>query len=125
MHGLTRVRAFTQDDAHLICRPDQLETEILGVMAFVTDFMELFGFEYSLELSTRPDKSIGSDEDWERATAALTKALIAFGQGIRHKRRRWRLLRPQDRLQAHPTPSSAPGNAPPSSATSPCPSASS
>ncbi|MCB2193922.1 MAG: threonine--tRNA ligase, partial [Deltaproteobacteria bacterium] len=80
MHGLTRVRAFTQDDAHLICRPDQLEEEILGVMAFVTDFMELFGFEYSLELSTRPDKSIGSDEDWERATAALTKALIASGK---------------------------------------------
>ena len=80
MHGLTRVRAFTQDDAHLICRPDQLETEILGVMAFVTDFMELFGFEYSLELSTRPEKSIGSDEDWERATAALTKALITSGK---------------------------------------------
>lgn len=80
MHGLTRVRAFTQDDAHLICRPDQLEEEILGVMAFVTDFMELFGFEYSLELSTRPEKSIGSDEDWERATAALTKALIASGK---------------------------------------------
>ncbi|MBU4275674.1 MAG: threonine--tRNA ligase [Proteobacteria bacterium] len=80
MHGLTRVRAFTQDDAHLICRPDQLETEILGVMAFVTDFMELFGFEYSLELSTRPEKSIGSDEDWERATAALTKALVASGK---------------------------------------------
>ncbi|MCF8065759.1 MAG: threonine--tRNA ligase [Desulfarculaceae bacterium] len=80
MHGLTRVRAFTQDDAHLICRPDQLEAEILGVMDFVTDFMDLFGFEYSLELSTRPDKSIGSDEDWERATAALTKALIASGK---------------------------------------------
>ncbi len=80
VHGLTRVRAFTQDDAHLICRPDQLEEEILGVMEFVTDFMELFGFEYTLELSTRPDKSIGSDEDWERATAALTKALEASGK---------------------------------------------
>ncbi|WP_338601920.1 threonine--tRNA ligase [Desulfoferula mesophila] len=80
MHGLTRVRAFTQDDAHLICRPDQLEEEILGVMDFITDFMELFGFEYSLELSTRPEKSIGSDEDWERATAALTKALEASGK---------------------------------------------
>ncbi len=80
MHGLTRVRAFTQDDAHLICRPDQLEEEILGVMDFVTDFMELFGFAYTLELSTRPEKSIGSDEDWERATAALTKALIASGK---------------------------------------------
>lgn len=80
MHGLTRVRAFTQDDAHLICRPDQLEEEILGVMAFVTDFMEMFGFEYTLELSTRPEKSIGSDEDWDRATEALTKALVASGK---------------------------------------------
>ena len=80
VHGLTRVRAFTQDDAHLICRPDQLEEEIMGVMDFVTDFMELFGFDYTLELSTRPEKSIGSDEDWERATDALTKALEASGQ---------------------------------------------
>jgi len=80
VHGLTRVRAFTQDDAHLICSPDQLEDEILGVMEFVTDFMELFGFAYTLELSTRPDKSIGSDEDWERATDALTKALQASGK---------------------------------------------
>ena len=81
VHGLTRVRAFTQDDAHIICRPDQLEDEILGVMDFVTDFMELFGFEYTLELSTRPEKSIGSDQDWERATEALTRALEASGKG--------------------------------------------
>jgi threonyl-tRNA synthetase len=71
------VRAFTQDDAHLICRPDQLEEEILGVMAFVTDFMEMFGFEYTLELSTRPEKSIGSDAEWELATDALIKAMEA------------------------------------------------
>ncbi|MEW5911698.1 MAG: threonine--tRNA ligase [Thermodesulfobacteriota bacterium] len=80
VHGLTRVRAFTQDDAHILCRPDQVEEEILGVMGFVTEVMDLFGFDYTLELSTRPEKSIGSDQDWERATEALTKALIASGR---------------------------------------------
>jgi threonyl-tRNA synthetase len=80
MHGLTRVRAFTQDDAHILCRPDQVEAEILGVMSFVTDFMDLFGFDYSLELSTRPENSIGSDEDWERATEALRLALQTSGR---------------------------------------------
>jgi threonyl-tRNA synthetase len=80
VHGLTRVRAFTQDDAHILCRPDQVEEEILGVMDFVTDVMALFGFDYTLELSTRPEKSIGSDQDWERATEALSKALQASGR---------------------------------------------
>ncbi len=80
LHGLTRVRAFTQDDAHLICRPDQVEDEILGIMSLVTDIMDMFGFEYSLELSTRPEKSIGSDEDWELATGALQKALEKSGK---------------------------------------------
>ena len=78
--GLTRVRAFTQDDAHIICRPDQLEEEILGVMRFVSEVMAVFGFEYEMELSTKPEKSIGSDEDWERATAALTRALNESGR---------------------------------------------
>ena len=78
--GLTRVRAFTQDDAHILCRPDQLEDEILGVMNFVGEVMAIFGFDYGMELSTRPDKSIGSDEDWERATNALRKALEASGR---------------------------------------------
>jgi threonyl-tRNA synthetase len=80
MHGLTRVRAFTQDDAHLLCTPEQLQDEILGIMNLVTDMMDLFGFEYSMELSTRPEKSIGTDEDWERATEALRKALKASGR---------------------------------------------
>ncbi len=75
LHGLLRVRQFTQDDAHLLCRPDQLQAEILGVVKFVQDVMDLFGFEYEIELSTRPEKSIGSDEDWERATSALRQAL--------------------------------------------------
>ncbi len=80
LHGLTRVRAFTQDDAHILCRPDQVQDEIMGVMGFVTDVMAIFGFDYSLELSTRPEKSIGSDQDWERATDALLAALKASGR---------------------------------------------
>ena len=75
LHGLTRVRQFTQDDAHLICRPDQVNREIKGVIDLVIDMMDAFGFEYELELSTRPEKSIGSDEDWEMATNALEQAL--------------------------------------------------
>ena len=80
LHGLTRVRAFTQDDAHIICTPEQVGPEILGVMDFITYTMNIFGFDYKLELSTRPEKSIGSDEDWERATQALTDALEASGR---------------------------------------------
>ncbi|MBG0775295.1 MAG: threonine--tRNA ligase [Desulfovibrionaceae bacterium] len=79
LHGLLRVRQFTQDDAHILCRPDQLQEEIIGIIQFVGDVMGLFGFEFELELSTRPEKSIGSDEDWERATAALEHALKTVG----------------------------------------------
>jgi threonyl-tRNA synthetase len=75
LHGLLRVRQFTQDDAHILCAPDQLNSEILGIINFVKDVMGIFGFEYTMELSTRPEKSIGSDEDWQRATTALEKAL--------------------------------------------------
>ena len=77
LHGLTRVRQFTQDDAHILCRPDQVEAEIAGVIDFVADVMAVFGFEYEVELSTRPEKSIGADEDWDRATNALINALQA------------------------------------------------
>lgn len=79
LHGLMRVRQFTQDDAHILCAPDQLNDEILGIIDFVRDVMDIFGFDYKLELSTRPEKSIGSDEDWERATNALEKALKELG----------------------------------------------
>ncbi len=79
LHGLTRVRGFTQDDAHILCTPDQLLDEITGILDFVQDVMELFGFEYEVELSTRPEKSIGSDEAWERATGALEEALRIKG----------------------------------------------
>lgn len=75
LHGLLRVRGFTQDDAHILCMPEQLDAEIKGVLNFVRDVMDVFGFEYELEISTRPEKSIGSDQDWERATSALISAL--------------------------------------------------
>ena len=75
LHGLLRVRGFTQDDAHIICTPEQLQDEITGIIAFVADIMKVFGFSFELELSTRPKDSIGTDEDWERATDALTQAL--------------------------------------------------
>jgi len=75
LHGLARVREFTQDDAHILCTPEQLDQEIKGVLDFVRDVMEIFRFEYELEISTRPEKSIGTDEDWDRATRALIKAM--------------------------------------------------
>lgn len=75
LHGLLRVRGFTQDDAHILCTPEQLDTEIKRVLEFVRDVMGIFGFEYEVEISTRPEKSIGSEEDWERATRALMNAL--------------------------------------------------
>lgn len=80
LHGLMRVRCFTQDDAHILCTPEQLDSEIKGVISFVNDVMSIFGFEYEMELSTRPDKSIGSDADWEQATAALLGALKDSGR---------------------------------------------
>ncbi len=75
LHGLTRVRQFTQDDAHIICTEEQVESEITGVLDFVFEVMAIFGFEYEVELSTRPEKSIGSDAEWELATNALKGAL--------------------------------------------------
>ena len=80
LHGLLRVRCFTQDDAHILCTPEQLDAEIKGVISFVQDVMGVFGFEFEMELSTRPEKSIGSDEDWDRATDALLGALKDSGR---------------------------------------------
>jgi threonyl-tRNA synthetase len=80
LHGLLRVRGFTQDDAHLFCRPDQLEGEVVRVLDFTTGILKAFGFErYDTYLSTRPPKSTGTDEQWEMATAALRKALELRG----------------------------------------------
>jgi threonyl-tRNA synthetase len=73
------VRGFTQDDAHILCRPDQLNDEICAIIEFVDDVMKVFGFEYEIELSTRPEKSIGTAEDWEKATQALLNALKGKG----------------------------------------------
>ncbi|MDD5408817.1 MAG: threonine--tRNA ligase [Candidatus Omnitrophica bacterium] len=76
LHGLLRVRGFTQDDAHVFCLAEQLSQEIKAIIDFVFDTMKVFGFDsVGIELSTRPEKSIGSDEDWQRATDALESAL--------------------------------------------------
>jgi len=75
LHGLLRVRGFTQDDAHILCTPDQLNSEIINIINFIKDVMDIFGFTYSMEISTRPEKSIGSAEDWDKATFALENAL--------------------------------------------------
>lgn len=79
LHGLMRVRCFTQDDAHIFMLPEQIKDEILGVIDLVDYFYGIFGFKYHVELSTRPENSMGSDEDWERATNALKEALEAKG----------------------------------------------
>jgi len=80
LHGLLRVRGFTQDDAHIFCLPEQLRAEIKSVIDFVFDTMKVFGFnDLGIELSTRPEKSIGTDEDWKLATEALEGALKEKG----------------------------------------------
>ena len=79
LHGLMRVRCFTQDDAHIFMRDDQIEDEIKGVTKLINEVYTQFGFEYFVELSTRPEDSMGSDEDWELATNGLKKALEDMG----------------------------------------------
>ena len=74
-----RVRCFTQDDAHIFMTPDQIKDEIKGVVALINEVYSLFGFEYHVELSTRPEDSMGSDEDWEMATEGLRSALDEIG----------------------------------------------
>ena len=80
LHGLFRVRGFTQDDAHIFCRPDQLEDEIFNILDLNLHILKSFGFdEYDIYLSTRPEKSVGSDENWEKATESLKLALEKKG----------------------------------------------
>jgi len=80
LHGLLRVRGFSQDDAHIFCMPEQIKSEVLGVMNLTTTFLKTFGFnEYEIYLSTRPKKFVGSEEDWERATIAIKDALESLG----------------------------------------------
>ena len=75
LNGLFRVRCFTQDDAHIFCLPEQIESEIINLMHLINEVYSLFGFTYTVELSTRPEDSMGSDEDWNLAEGALKKAL--------------------------------------------------
>jgi threonyl-tRNA synthetase len=91
LHGLLRVRGFTQDDAHIFCREDQIEEEIMGVLEFTLFILKTFGFDnYEVYLSTRPEKYVGSLENWERSTSALKQALetkrlvyeIDTGEGV-------------------------------------------
>ena len=79
LHGLFRVRCFTQDDAHIFMTPEQIRDEIKGVARLIDEIYSLFGFKYHVELSTRPDNSMGSDEDWEMATEGLRGALDDLG----------------------------------------------
>ena len=79
LHGLFRVRCFTQDDAHIFMRREQITDEIVGVVHLINEVYEKFGFKYSVELSTRPEDSMGSDEDWEAATNGLKTALEKLG----------------------------------------------
>lgn len=79
LHGLMRVRCFTQDDAHIFMMPEQIREEIKGVAKLIDEVYSLFGFKYHVELSTRPEDSMGSDEDWEMATDALRGALDDLG----------------------------------------------
>ncbi|MGL5099776.1 MAG: threonine--tRNA ligase, partial [Fusobacteriaceae bacterium] len=81
LHGLMRVRTFTQDDAHIFMTPEQIESEIIGVINLIDKFYRgLFGFEYHIELSTRPEKAIGDKSIWDKAEAALEGALKAMGR---------------------------------------------
>lgn len=80
LHGLMRVRCFTQDDAHIFMTPDQIEPEIVGVIRLIDKFYSTFGFKYHIELSTRPEDSLGTDEQWDRATEGLKNALDSIGK---------------------------------------------
>ncbi len=79
LHGLFRVRCFTQDDAHIFMRREQITDEIVGVVHLINEVYQKFGFKYFIELSTRPENSMGSDEDWEAATNGLKSALETLG----------------------------------------------
>lgn len=79
LHGLFRVREFTQDDAHIFCMPSQIKGQVLEILAFVDNLMKLFDFSYEMEISTKPEKAIGDDEIWEVATKALKEALDEQG----------------------------------------------
>ena len=80
LHGLFRVREFVQDDSHIICMPEQIEDEILSILDFIKSLLSFFDFEYRIDFSSRPSKSIGSDENWEKAESSIINALSQSGQ---------------------------------------------
>ena len=80
LHGLMRVRCFTQDDAHIFMTPEQVKDEIKGVVKLIDEVYSLFGFKYHIELSTMPEDHIGELEDWETATDALREAIEELGR---------------------------------------------
>ena len=99
LHGLLRVRAFTQDDAHVYCTEEQIVDEVRDIVETIDELYAMFGFEdVRVELSTRPEKSIGTDEQWATAEGALREALDDDGPRVPAEPRRRSLLRPQDRL---------------------------
>ena len=80
LHGLMRVRTFTQDDAHIFMLPEQIKDEVIGVVKFIDDVYSMFGFKYHIELSTRPEDSMGTDEEWDAAETALREAMESIGK---------------------------------------------
>ncbi len=97
LHGLLRTRNFAQDDAHVFCTEEQLPAELAACLDFAFATYEIFGFDVRLELSTRPDERLGSDEQWDRSERQLMQALESQGTGLRHQPRRWLLLWTEDR----------------------------
>ena len=96
LHGLFRVRCFTQDDAHIFMTQEQMKDEIKGVVSLFDEVYSIFGLTYQIELSTMPEDHMGSEEDWEHVTEdTLKEAIDRDGQGLCHQRGRRRLLRPQ------------------------------
>ena len=97
LHGLLRTRNFAQDDGHVFCTEDQVQDELEACLDFAFDTYAVFGFDVRLELSTRPDERLGSDELWDRAESHLIQVLDRKGLDVRHQPGRRLLLRPQDR----------------------------
>ena len=119
LHGLLRVRGFTQDDAHLFCRPDQLDAEIVRVLDFVTMILRTFGFErYDIYLSTKPAKASGTDEQWEVATARPASGAGVARPALPGRSRRGRRSTARRSTSRSRTCSTAPGSARPSRWTS-------
>ena len=122
LHGLFRVRYFTQDDAHIFCTPEQLEDEVLGVVRFMKHIYAAFGFsDVKIELSTRPEKTIGSDEVWELAEGVLRACSRARASTTCSTPATAPSTAPRS-TSTSATSWAAPGSAAPSRSTSPCPS---